>query len=271
MGDREAEIEASSRSDSMRSSERLSNGWSRVPRTACRPSAREVRATLSAVFLRNLAIPSTPTSIRPRNGRLLPNALKRTELVSVSPSRNSSSRSPVSVRGPQARDRPRGPLSPARRSRDPRRGSRSSTGSFRIRTSSGYGPPCCARRSPPRSPSAATGLRELYRSIGGARRSGGSRRIRPGPSSGFSAPSLPVSVRAAMTARRPSSRTCGRAGRDGARRFLALPLYPQYSLTTTKGALERSRPPCAEALPARPSSRWVRGPSIPSSSRLTPS
>ena len=27
----------------------------------------------------------------------------------------------------------------------------------------------------------------------------------------------------------------------GVRRFLALPLYPQYSLTTTKGALERSR------------------------------
>src|SRR4029077_15243738 len=29
--------------------------------------------------------------------------------------------------------------------------------------------------------------------------------------------------------------------REGVRRFLAVPLYPQYSLTTTKGALERSR------------------------------
>lgn len=29
--------------------------------------------------------------------------------------------------------------------------------------------------------------------------------------------------------------------RAGVRRFLALPLYPQYSLTTTKGALERAR------------------------------
>jgi ferrochelatase len=29
--------------------------------------------------------------------------------------------------------------------------------------------------------------------------------------------------------------------RAGVRRFLALPLYPQYSLTTTKGAIERSR------------------------------
>ena len=38
--------------------------------------------------------------------------------------------------------------------------------------------------------------------------------------------------------------------RGGARRFLALPLYPQYSLTTTKGALERARGAVARSAPA---------------------
>ena len=38
--------------------------------------------------------------------------------------------------------------------------------------------------------------------------------------------------------------------RAGARRFLALPLYPQYSLTTTKGALERAREAVARSAPA---------------------
>ena len=38
--------------------------------------------------------------------------------------------------------------------------------------------------------------------------------------------------------------------RAGVRRFLALPLYPQYSLTTTKGAVERSREAVARTAPA---------------------
>lgn len=37
---------------------------------------------------------------------------------------------------------------------------------------------------------------------------------------------------------------------SGVDRFLALPLYPQYSLTTTKGALERSRDAVAASAPA---------------------
>ena len=49
-------------------------------------------------------------------------------------------------------------------------------------------------------------------------------------------------VRAAMTCSRPLVEDVVRelAG-EGVDRFLAFPLYPQYSLTTTKGALERSR------------------------------
>jgi ferrochelatase len=51
-----------------------------------------------------------------------------------------------------------------------------------------------------------------------------------------------VLVRAAMNCSSPLVEDVvpGLAGR-GIRRFLAFPLYPQYSLTTTKGALERSR------------------------------
>ncbi len=51
-----------------------------------------------------------------------------------------------------------------------------------------------------------------------------------------------TAVRAAMTCSAPLVEDVVRelAG-QGVDRFLALPLYPQYSLTTTKGALERSR------------------------------
>ena len=49
-------------------------------------------------------------------------------------------------------------------------------------------------------------------------------------------------VRAAMTCSRPLVEDVVRElASDGVDRFLAFPLYPQYSLTTTKGALERSR------------------------------
>lgn len=49
-------------------------------------------------------------------------------------------------------------------------------------------------------------------------------------------------VRAAMTCSAPLVEDVVRElASSGVDRFLALPLYPQYSLTTTKGALERSR------------------------------
>ncbi len=51
-----------------------------------------------------------------------------------------------------------------------------------------------------------------------------------------------ISVRAAMTCSAPFVEDVVRQlARGGCQRFLALPLYPQYSLTTTKGALERTR------------------------------
>ena len=51
-----------------------------------------------------------------------------------------------------------------------------------------------------------------------------------------------VLVRAAMTCSAPLVEdVVADLGRSGVRKFLALPLYPHYSLTTTKGALERSR------------------------------
>lgn len=51
-----------------------------------------------------------------------------------------------------------------------------------------------------------------------------------------------VLVRAAMTCSAPLVEdVVADLARTGVRRFLALPLYPHYSLTTTKGALERSR------------------------------
>jgi ferrochelatase len=49
-------------------------------------------------------------------------------------------------------------------------------------------------------------------------------------------------VRAAMTCSAPLVEEVVRElAARGARRFLAVPLYPQYSLTTTKGALDRTR------------------------------
>ena len=51
-----------------------------------------------------------------------------------------------------------------------------------------------------------------------------------------------VVVRAAMTCSAPLVETVVRdLAAEGIGRFLAFPLYPQYSLTTTKGSLERSR------------------------------
>ena len=51
-----------------------------------------------------------------------------------------------------------------------------------------------------------------------------------------------VLVRAAMTCSAPLVEdVVVDLARQGVKRFLALPLYPHYSLTTTKGALERSR------------------------------
>src|SRR4029450_2003948 len=48
-------------------------------------------------------------------------------------------------------------------------------------------------------------------------------------------------VRAAMNCSNPLVEDVVRdLGERGVRRFLAFPLYPHYSLTTTKGALERS-------------------------------
>jgi ferrochelatase len=49
-------------------------------------------------------------------------------------------------------------------------------------------------------------------------------------------------VRAAMTCSKPLVEdVVAELAAAGVERFLALPLYPQYSLTTTKGALDRSR------------------------------
>lgn len=51
-----------------------------------------------------------------------------------------------------------------------------------------------------------------------------------------------AAVRTAMTCSRPLVEDVVRdLAAAGCRRFLAFPLYPQYSLTTTKGALDRSR------------------------------
>jgi len=59
-----------------------------------------------------------------------------------------------------------------------------------------------------------------------------------------------VVVRAAMTCSAPLVEdVVADLARTGVRRFLALPLYPHYSLTTTKGALERSRAAVARFAP----------------------
>jgi ferrochelatase len=85
--------------------------------------------------------------------------------------------------------------------------------------------------------------RELYRAIGG-----GSpiRRLTEEQALGveklLAARGRSVPVRAAMTCSAPLVEDVVRdLSRRGVRRFLALPLYPQFSLTTTKGALERAR------------------------------
>jgi ferrochelatase len=93
--------------------------------------------------------------------------------------------------------------------------------------------------------------RELYRSIGG-----GSpiRRLTEAQASAVEdllrAESRQVSVRAAMNCSMPFVEDVVRdLAAQGTRRFLALPLYPQYSLTTTKGALERAREAVARFAP----------------------
>jgi protoporphyrin/coproporphyrin ferrochelatase len=58
----------------------------------------------------------------------------------------------------------------------------------------------------------------------------------------LSASGRTAAVRAAMTCSAPMVEDVVRElASSGVDRFLALPLYPQYSLTTTKGALERAR------------------------------
>jgi protoporphyrin/coproporphyrin ferrochelatase len=85
--------------------------------------------------------------------------------------------------------------------------------------------------------------RELYRSIGG-----GSpiRRLTEDQARGVGdllrARGRPLTIRAAMNCSAPLVEdVVHELAAGGCRRFLALPLYPQYSLTTTKGALERTR------------------------------
>jgi ferrochelatase len=94
--------------------------------------------------------------------------------------------------------------------------------------------------------------RALYASIGG-----GSpiRRLTEAQAAGverlFRADGREVVVRAAMTCSRPLVEDVVRElASEGVDRFLAFPLYPQYSLTTTKGALERSRAAVRRFVPA---------------------
>jgi ferrochelatase len=85
--------------------------------------------------------------------------------------------------------------------------------------------------------------RELYRSIGGGspirrlteeQARGVEGRLRAGGHDAV--------VRAAMNCSAPFVEDVTRSlAAEGVDRFLLVPLYPQYSLTTTKGALERSR------------------------------
>jgi len=85
--------------------------------------------------------------------------------------------------------------------------------------------------------------RDLYRSIGG-----GSpiRRLTEEQARGvenrLQARGRDVSIRAAMNCSVPFvEEVVEELAASGAKRFLACPLYPHYSLTTTKGALERAR------------------------------
>ena len=86
--------------------------------------------------------------------------------------------------------------------------------------------------------------RELYRAIGGGSpiRRLTEEQARAVESRLAARGKEAVAVRAAMNCSDPlvEDVVAGLA-RDGVRRFLAVPLYPQYSLTTTKGALERTR------------------------------
>ena len=93
--------------------------------------------------------------------------------------------------------------------------------------------------------------RELYRSIGG-----GSpiRRLTEEQARGVEAllraRGKGAAVRAAMNCSSPMVEdVVEELAAQGVRRFLALPLYPQYSLTTTKGALERAREAVARHAP----------------------
>ncbi len=93
--------------------------------------------------------------------------------------------------------------------------------------------------------------RKLYRSIGG-----GSpiRRLTEEQARGvearLAAKGRPAAVRAAMNCSAPMVEDVVAAlAREGVRRFLAIPLYPQYSLTTTKGALDRAREAVARFAP----------------------
>lgn len=93
--------------------------------------------------------------------------------------------------------------------------------------------------------------RALYRSIGG-----GSpiRRLTEDQARGveglLAARGRRVTVRAAMNCSNPMVEDVVRElAAGGVRRFLCLPLYPQYSLTTTKGALERAREAIAREAP----------------------
>jgi len=85
--------------------------------------------------------------------------------------------------------------------------------------------------------------KKMYASIGG-----GSpiRRLTDAQSAGVEAllraRGRVAAVRTAMTCSRPLVEDVVRElAAAGCRRFLAFPLYPQYSLTTTKGALDRAR------------------------------
>lgn len=73
-----------------------------------------------------------------------------------------------------------------------------------------------------------------------------------------------VLVRAAMTCSAPLVEdVVKKLAGEGVNRFLALPLYPQYSLTTTKGALERSRAAVARFAPGASLSELSSWPTHP--------
>ncbi len=129
-----------------------------------------------------------------------------------------------------------------------------STASSRTRTSSASGRRFCARRSPA---SIALGRGKASRKLYALDR----RRLahpaadrgagRGASSACCAAKGRAAAVRAAMNCSAPlvEDVVAGARRRRASGRFLALPLYPQYSLTTTKGALERAARPCARFAP----------------------